>query len=1204
MPVNNDPLNLFQKDFNDLLKLFQASPPERTYHPLLPPEQLPQQTPVRQPGFLPQDPLSLFPIHKPVVPPLTAPPIPKALSDPSQFNIGSGRIGGKDLPESFETFPGERLRNNFLAGVGQTVGSMLGAIEWLADSDIARDMAVRVQDWAKQRTPVDPTFFDQVTQGFGSAAIFYIPGIGIAKGAEALANIAPRLAIWLGIGVSTALESVTEAGSVYQNVLAQTKDKEKASQAATNTLIANIPLNVVTNRLGIFSNKGGPIKRAINSAFNEAGQEGAQEIISAINEERKLELGNIATSAGVGAVVGGSIGIVTTKVIPEKFKFQNPEFEQRFKAAQGVPIETTLQKAKDVFTSLKNKVTREFEHLPKTAEFAQLRFDLLRLSKQKGVASDKAIQAIGETIAELSQEDFDLFTRKVVMDDLTNEADDNRQLPFGLTPESLRTELPALTTAVAQNSKVQEALTKRQRITGLIKEEYIASMTDIGLNIGDRLNNDNYFRHQVLEHMNNSALYGTGAKLKTPASRGFLRQRAGSESDINTDYLQAEHEVLAQMIHDVEIAQTIKSIDMNYNFVDDVKKLAENKGLEDWHDAIPDGYTTWQPREGNVFYMANAIPENIAEELFNSELEEIGITRENIRRIMAVGRQRTEFVVKDEVADTLNGLQIPQSQNMISKANKAILKKWKIWVLGSPRRTFKYNVRNLTGDADAAFVGNPSTFKESPRATKELWNLYFGSGDMTLELQDWFDRGGMQSTLQVQEIGDINRLSKFRGIKDPSVPPESIPKKAWRNYWNNTRQFTDFRESILRYSAYLDYLNQIKSSPAGQPKNFGASISEEIEGLSDPRDKAFFLSNDLLGAYDRVSVMGKALREHIKPFWSWKEVNFKRYIQFTKNAVNDGKMTETVGRKAVGSLARTPFIAARVGKFLIKASAFWAMFQAWNQSMFPEEEASLSEREQTRPHIVLGRDDEGNVISFNRIGALGDFLEWFGLDAAPRYVKQWLNGKRTLREIAGDMAKSGPNVIAQSISPLLKIPGEIATRRALYPDVFQPRTIRDRGLHVANGLGLSDEYIAVFGRPSRGYAKSLTKALIYKTDPLQTAYSHIAEEKFRFLKKIGKFGEGFWLTPRGDALYNYKLSLKFKDKGAADKYLKEYVALGGTEKGIKISLGRMHPTGGLSKKDIQTFIRTLTGEDQAKLKMAVQFYKESLKGRPTIKELQ
>lgn len=1127
---------------------------------------------------------------------LNLPPISK---EKPNFTFGGGRTTGKDKSGSFQEFPGERLRKTFLSGAAQTVGSMLGAVEWLAGSDIARDLSKKTRQWARKKAPKDPNFFDQVVQGFGSAAIFFIPGMGISRGAGALANISPRLAAWLGVGVSTALESATEAGSVYQNVLEKTGDKQKSSKAATNTLLANIPLIAVTNRLGPFANRGGTIKKAVNSALTEAFQEGAQEAIGAIAEERPLEAERIATAAGVGGIVGGPIGAVggvpVQQIQQPQFQFADPALEQRFKAAKGVPKDSLLVRTRDVLTDLKNKSTREFEHLPKTAEFAPLRFDLLRLSKQKGVASDTAVRAMSEITQGLDENSFDVFTRKVVFDDLVREADQGRNLPFGLTPESIQNEMPALDQEVQNNPAIQEALQRRTQISNTIRDNYVQSMENIGLNIGDRLNNENYFRHQVLEFMNARALYGTGKRLKTPSGRGFLRQRRGSELDINTDYLQAEHEVFAQMLHDIEIANTINRVDQNYNIVDQVQADARQQGLSNWRDAIPDTHTTWQPREGNVFYMANSIPENLAEELFNSELETIEVSREDIRQVLAMGRRRREFVLPNNVAETLDNLQPSRSQNFIHDANKEILKGWKIWVLGAPRRVFKYNFRNLTGDAEAVFIGNPSAFKQTPRATKELYNLYFGNGELSPRLQEWFERGGMQSTMQVQEIGDINRLTEFRNIRDPGADPDILPVKAWKIWWNKSRNATDFRESILRYSAYLDYAQQMEAS-GGTPKNFGASIPEEIMGLSDIRDRAFFLSNDLLGAYDRVSITGKALREQMIPFWSWKETNFRRFIQFGKNAVRDGRTVQQVGRSALGKLAKSPYIAARAGKFLIKATAFWSALQAWNHLMFPEEEKQLPEKERTRPHVILGRDDDGNIISFNRIGVLGDFLEWFGLDAAPGLVDQWMKGKKTLKEIAIDIAKEPPpvNVIAQAMSPLLKVPAEIVTRRGTFPDVYNPRTIRDRGSHIAQTLGLSDEYKAVFDKPSRGYPNSLINAFIYKTDPEQAAYSFIQEEKFRFLREKGKFGEGFWLTPKGDALYNYKLALKYKDKIAADKYLQEYSLAGGTGDGLLNSITRMHPLLSMNPDDMAEFTTSLDEEGQRKLKMAERFWEETL----------
>ena len=66
---------------------------------------------------------------------------------------------------------------------------------------------------------------------------------------------------------------------------------------------------------------------------------------------------------------------------------------------------------------------------------------------------------------------------------------------------------------------------------------------------------------------------GAGKRLRTPTNRGFLRQRKGSTFDINTDYLQAEFEVMSQMHYDTEIAKTILMVKEHYDIVDQCKNL-------------------------------------------------------------------------------------------------------------------------------------------------------------------------------------------------------------------------------------------------------------------------------------------------------------------------------------------------------------------------------------------------------------------------------------------------------------------------------------------------------------------------------------------------------------------------------------------------------------------------------------------------------
>jgi len=608
----------------------------------------------------------------------------------------------------------------------------------------------------------------------------------------------------------------------------------------------------------------------------------------------------------------------------------------------------------------------------------------------------------------------------------------------------------------------------------------------------------------------------------------------------------------------------------------------------------PEGYVPWQPREGNIFFMADSIPAKLAKELTEGALKELNITEADIKKVLAVGGKRKEFIIKEELAATLDALTKADQSSDFVRARKKMIKGWKVWQLISPRRFIKYNIRNLTGDADAAFVGNAKVFTKVPRAIKELLDVYQSDKPMSKDLKKWFELGGMESTLQFQEMGDINKLKMFYRFYNKDGSLKDLPVDAWKKYWKVARLSTDFRESILRYAAYLDFMEKLVKGK-GKPKSFAASMPEEVMALQTNEQKAFMLSNDLLGAYDRISVAGKAMREHIFPFWSWKEVNFKRYMRMASNAASEGNTAEKVGRKVLGTAVKSPLIAARIGKFIIKATAFWAALQVWNYTMFPEEEESLPENVKNRPHIIYGKDKDGNVDYFGRIGALGDLLEWFGLDSAPGHVSDWMSGRKTLKEIALEMAKSPINVLAQGSLPFAKILAEVVTRRALFPDVFEPRTVRDRWLHIAKSFGMENEFTSLTKRPNKPYSKSIKTLFTYSIDPLQAAYSNTYENKRRFMKKIGKESEGFWITPKGNALYNVRLSMRYGDKEAFNHYTTEYVVkYGGKPENMVRSFEAMNPLYGMTKQEQNLFLITLNEAEQKQLVQAIAFYYQLL----------
>ena len=142
-------------------------------------------------------------------------------------------------------------------------------------------------------------------------------------------------------------------------------------------------------------------------------------------------------------------------------------------------------------------------------------------------------------------------------------------------------------------------------------------------------------------------------------------------------------------------------------------------------------------------------------------------------------------------------------------------------------------------------------------------------------------------------------LDIFKRLYQDSTKARSdvnAPRKAMKAYWETVVNFTVYREAMFRYAAYLYYKGIFTSGGA----EYGASKKSEVDALKDPLDKAAKVATELLGDYGNISALGKELRETTIPFYSWLEINFKRYTQLTKNAFDEGFEK---GIKTAGTLA-------------------------------------------------------------------------------------------------------------------------------------------------------------------------------------------------------------------------------------------------------------------------------------------------------------
>src|SRR4030067_917891 len=224
----------------------------------------------------------------------------------------------------------------------------------------------------QERTPDESDFTDALASGAGSMATFFIPGVGIAKGAGGVARIGPRMAAWAGAGASGVMEAAVEAGGVYEDTLLKTKDINEAEKAASKTFWWNVPLVVITNKLGFLGETGGAIKRGIVSSQVEGFQELAQEYISTSSQGEKATPKDLLTAYGVGALTGGAAGAIsaatdTKGVAPAPAELTKAE-QPAAPAAEPVLPSTEPAPLSTIGEQIKAKQPEVYDQLKKEAQ--------------------------------------------------------------------------------------------------------------------------------------------------------------------------------------------------------------------------------------------------------------------------------------------------------------------------------------------------------------------------------------------------------------------------------------------------------------------------------------------------------------------------------------------------------------------------------------------------------------------------------------------------------------------------------------------------------------------------------------------------------------------------------------------------------------------------------------------------------------------
>ena len=531
-----------------------------------------------------------------------------------------------------------------------------------------------------------------------------------------------------------------------------------------------------------------------------------------------------------------------------------------------------------------------------------------------------------------------------------------------------------------------------------------------------------------------------------------------------------------------------------------------------------------------------------------------------------MGAAYEQWVIPNEIESTMNKVANPKQVGVVSQASRSLLSAWKGWATSvNPLRTVKFGIRNLFGDLDAVIAGNPKVVAYSKQAVEEIYQA-MKHKKYSPEFMEWVERGGYSSLIFANEMDTEMQDKLFSHLKGKEgLNIFKIPAKLFEGYYNGVESAHNFREAILRYSAYLYFKNDIVKN-SGKVRDNIASNRYIIQGLQSVEDKAYQLSKDLLGAYDEVATMGQALRRHAIPFYSFTETNLKRYYRLFENIIMSD---DNIPKKA--------------GKLLLKSlmvNALALLMVAWNKLVMKDEDEELPPSVRNIPHITLGKIGD-DVYAFRQLGSFSELLEWVGLEDY-----QWTSEDKTA---AIDKAVG-------MVTPVVKTPVELLTGLNFYPSITQPRAIRDKVEHLFSTLGVDDVFRVVAGKPTKGIGDIAKGALTYTYDYKESAYYEILDIKREYQGDTDNtiYGQ----TPKSNALYYMKTAVRYKDKKAALKYLDEYFENGGTAKGITQSIEMLNPMYGYTSKDTiakgQEFVKSLSDDEKEKLKVAISYYENDL----------
>ena len=844
--------------------------------------------------------------------------------------------------------------------------------------------------------------------------------------------------------------------------------------------------------------------------------------------------------------------------------------EERYQAHKGLGRKGLLTRFTESLKSIA-KQTRTFTELsPK--KFPKEVNIFREYSAVAEYAKHTAVETTAGPIAGLGPKKYDVFTRNIILPDIMKDVESGLltedRIPFGYkNAQELQKDISNFRAIAEANPDIKQAIETRQKF----KQDLTNELVKQELLNEEVLKDERYYHHQVLQKMaERRATPGVSSRDVRLKTKGFQRGRIGSSLDFNTEYIEAEAEWIGHALSQLKTKEILGKIKEASDISDKVEK-----------GEIPEGYVEWQPVPGTVWYKAISVPDRIIQEVLAGTRQ---LSPEDLRAVVAKGGPRKSWIIPQEVAKTLDNFRDFSKDEGFDRFVRSTMSSWKQWVLMNPLRVLKYNFNNMSGDLDIALAYDPKILKYFKQASHDAWQHHKGAA-MSRDMREALEHGVITSGITIQEIPEIADIGLFRILT--SDKPNIITK-----WWKYTKELTQLRENLLRISAYKYF----KAELAKGKKLYAASNPAQVDAAKG-NEKAALLARDLIGDYGNISQAGQWLRQRMIPFWSWMEINAPRYVRLMRNASLEGKGT---GRVAGTIVKKGAF---KTAKIALQANILYGAITAWNAAMMQmldidekEKRALYFNRRQL--HLILGRAEDGKLRTIRMQGALSDALDWFALGNWPDVIRDIQQKRISGKDQLAETAKAPINRIVNASHPVLKTTGEIITGKQIYPDIWKPRPIRDKTEHALRILSLDMPWRWLTGKPVRGVKDDALSVLVYSNDPAERSYWNVKRMTYDYLDRVGIEKPSIEPTKKSSALYYYKQAKRFKDEKAAEKYLKRYIELGGTFKGLKRSFKMTAPLGGLTRKQRYPFLKTLSPEEKGQVEMAEEWFNKYMKLSP------